>query len=89
MVPAQVEANRIGTIHVDLFDTRNTGGWPGGHAADAVSEKPDKNTKKLNKAIKQMFESFPPPSASQHDNTARARSPVGLSIIGRYGKTRQ
>jgi len=51
---------KVGTLVVDMFD-------PNGHrllwrsvAKDTLSDKPSKNTDKLNKAVDKMFKNFPP-----------------------------
>jgi hypothetical protein len=45
---------------VDLFDTRSKQLVWRGVATDTLSEKPDKNVKKLNKAVEKLFKNFPP-----------------------------
>jgi hypothetical protein len=51
-----------GTLVVDMFDAKSKQLiWRGG-AQDMLSENPDKNEKKLDKAVVKMFKKFPPPS---------------------------
>jgi hypothetical protein len=56
-----VDYTPIGTLVVDIFDTpTKTLIWRS-VATDAMSRKPEKNEKKLMKAVEEMFEHFPPP----------------------------
>jgi hypothetical protein len=50
----------VGTLVVDLFDTHAKQLIWRGEATDTLSEKPDKDTKKLNKAVEKLFKDFPP-----------------------------
>jgi len=54
-----VEIFKVGTVVVDLFDTRTQSvvWWTTG--TDTVTEKAEKNVKHLNKAIEKMFWNFP------------------------------
>jgi hypothetical protein len=58
--PVIVETYEVGTLVVDLFDTatKHVVWW--GSASGTISDKPDKNTEKLNKAVEKMFKDFPP-----------------------------
>jgi len=58
--PVVVETYEVGTLVVDLFDTQTKQAVWWGAATDTVSEKPEKNTKHLNKAVEKMFKDFPP-----------------------------
>jgi hypothetical protein len=51
-----------GTLIVDMFDTGTKKLIWRGSASDVLSDKPEKNIDKLNKAVEKMFEHFPPPS---------------------------
>jgi hypothetical protein len=51
----------IGTLVVDIFDTPTKKLIWRGTASDALSDKPDTNEKKLEKAVAEMFKHFPPP----------------------------
>jgi hypothetical protein len=55
-----VEPYEIGTLVVDLFDARTKQLIWRGVATDTLSEKPQKETKKLEKAIDKLFKDFPP-----------------------------
>jgi hypothetical protein len=50
----------VGTLVVDMFDTHTKHLIWRGVATDTLSEKPDKDTKKLNKAVNKLFKEFPP-----------------------------
>ena len=50
----------VGTLVVDLFDTRTKQLIWRGEATESLSEKPDKDVKKLNKAVDKLFRDFPP-----------------------------
>ena len=52
----------VGTLVVDIFDARSKQLLFRGTASDEISEKPDKNKKKLAKASDKMFKNFPPGS---------------------------
>jgi hypothetical protein len=57
-----VENVPIGTLVVDIFDTATKKLIWRGMATDALSDKPEKNEKKLEKAVEEMFKHFPPKS---------------------------
>ena len=57
-----VEYTPIGTLVVDLFDTPTKKLIWRGVASGALSEKPEKNERKLEKAVEEMFKHFPPKS---------------------------
>jgi Domain of unknown function (DUF4136) len=50
----------VGTLVLDMFDTHTKQLVWRGLATDTLSEKPDKDTKKLNKAVDKLFKDFPP-----------------------------
>jgi hypothetical protein len=50
----------IGTLVVDLFDTSTKQLIWRGVSTETLSEKPEKDTQKLNKAVEKMFKDFPP-----------------------------
>ena len=50
----------VGTLVVDLFDTNNKKIIWRGSASDTLSDKSDKNIKKLNMDVQKMFDHFPP-----------------------------
>jgi hypothetical protein len=55
-----VDYTPIGTLVVDIFDTPTKKLIWRGVATDALSDKPEKNEKKLEKAVSDLFEHFPP-----------------------------
>ena len=62
MGSAQTVVNEylVGTLVVDMFDVKSKGLVFRGTAADELSDKPEKNAKKLDKASTKMFKEFPP-----------------------------
>jgi len=65
--PVTVETYTVGTLVVDLFDikTKQVKWW--GTASDTISDKPEKNAKKLNEAVEKMFKHFPPKGTPKTD----------------------
>ena len=55
----------VGTLVVDIFDAKSKGLLWRGIAQDELSDKTDKNIKKLGKASDKMFKDFPPGSAKK------------------------
>jgi hypothetical protein len=55
----------VGTLVVDIFDAKSKALLFRGTATDEISDKPDKNIKKLDKAATKMFKDFPPGSAKK------------------------
>lgn len=62
MATTTVTDTPIGTLVVDMFDPQTKHLLWRGRASDALSDKPEKNTKKLENAVKDLFEHFPPKS---------------------------
>jgi hypothetical protein len=60
MATTTVENIPIGTLVVDMFDTPTKKLIWRGTATDALSDKPEKNEKKLEKGVEEMFKHFPP-----------------------------
>ncbi len=56
----QVENYQVGSLVVDFYDAHNKQLIWRGVSSDSLSDKPDKNEKKLEKAIDKMFNHFPP-----------------------------
>jgi hypothetical protein len=56
----QVENYAVGTLVLDLYDARNKQLVWRGVAQQSLSDKPDKNEKKLEKAVQKMLDHFPP-----------------------------
>jgi hypothetical protein len=50
----------VGTLVVDIYDTSSKRLVWRGIANDTLSDKPDKNSQKLEKAVDKMFQKFPP-----------------------------
>jgi hypothetical protein len=59
-VTTTVETYEVGTLVVDLFDTTTKQVVWWASATDTVSDKPEKNAKKLSEAVEKMFKHFPP-----------------------------
>jgi len=55
----------VATLVVDIFDAKSKALLFRGTAADEISDKADKNIKKLDKATTKMFKDFPPGSAKK------------------------
>jgi Domain of unknown function (DUF4136) len=53
---------RVGSLTVDMFDGQTKRLIWRGVAEDTLSSKPEKNDKKLDNAVSEMFEHFPPKS---------------------------
>ena len=51
---------RVGTLVVDLFDSKSKTLIWRGSASDTLSDKSDKNIQHLDKAVDKLFEHFPP-----------------------------
>ena len=54
------ETFTVGTLVVDIFDSRTKQVVWRGTASDTLPDKPEKTAEKLNKAIEKMFKDFPP-----------------------------
>ena len=52
----------VGTLVVDIFDAKTKALLFRGTASDEISDKPEKNVKKVQKAADKMFKDFPPGS---------------------------
>jgi hypothetical protein len=55
----------VGTLVVDIFDAKSKSLLFRGTATDELSDKPEKNQKKLAKVSDKMFKNFPPGSAKK------------------------
>ncbi len=59
-VTTDVVPEKVGNLVVDIFDgTRKTLVWRG-TSSETLSSKPDKNDKKLEHSVEEMFKKFPP-----------------------------
>jgi len=56
---ASVKNYMVGTLVVDLYDAKTRQMVWRGVAMDSVSDKPQKNTERINKALVKMFEKYP------------------------------
>ena len=56
-----VERTPIGTLHIDIFDAQSRKVIWHGVCSDTLSGDPEKNEKKLEKAVADVFKKFPPP----------------------------
>lgn len=59
MATTEEKNYEVGTLVVDVFDCHTKQVVWRGIAKDTLSEKPDKNTEKLDKAVEKMFSHFP------------------------------
>ena len=50
----------VGTLVLDMYDSRTRDLVWRGWASDTLSNKPEKNQDKLSKSINKMFDHFPP-----------------------------
>jgi len=62
MTTTTVEKIPVGTLVVDIYDCSSKNLIWRGEAQEQLSDKPDKDTKKLDKAVAKMFAKFPPQS---------------------------
>src|SRR5580704_6365367 len=63
MATTTVEKVPVGTLIIDIYDTASQHLVWRGLAYDQLSGKPDKDTKKLEKAVDKLFDKFPPRSS--------------------------
>ena len=61
----QVYTYRVGTLIVDMYTENNKALIWRGVSSDTLSDKPEKNVKKVNDKIKDMFKKFPPAPAKK------------------------
>jgi hypothetical protein len=60
MSTTQVVPQRVGTLTVDIFDGASRQLIFRGEASDVLSSKADKNDKKMDHSVEDMFKKFPP-----------------------------
>ena len=60
-----VDEYTVGTLVVDIFDAKTKALVYRGTASDEISNKPEKNAKKLAKASDKLFKDFPPGSKTK------------------------
>jgi hypothetical protein len=63
MATTSIDRVPIGTLVIDMYDSSSENLIWRGEASDQLSDKPDKDTKKLDKAVGKLFEKFPPVNA--------------------------
>jgi hypothetical protein len=63
MATTTIDRVPVGTLIVDMYDTHSKLLLWRGEAHDQMSDKPEKDTTKLEKAVDKMLEKFPPRSA--------------------------
>ena len=56
-----VERTPVGTLHVDIFDSQSKKVIWHGVCTDSLTGNPEKNEKKLEKSVADVFKKFPPP----------------------------
>ena len=59
------ETYKVGTVVVDLFDTKSKQLIWRGATSDTLSNNSDKNIKNLDKGVEKMFKNFPPGSSKK------------------------
>ena len=74
----------VGTLVVDMFDAKTKNLVFRGTAEDEISDNPEKNTKRLEKASTKMFKNFPPTKASSARRSSPTRPPYGPPLAGRF-----
>lgn len=60
MANTTVNTVRVGTMLIDVFDAKTKKLVFRGTASDDISDKPEKNAQKIDKAVQKMFKDFPP-----------------------------
>jgi hypothetical protein len=55
-----VDRTPIGTLHIDIFDAQTRKVIWHGDLSDTLSNNPEKNERKLDKAVAQAFKQYPP-----------------------------
>lgn len=60
-----VERTPIGTLHIDIFDAQSRKVIWHGACSDVLTDNPEKNEKKLEKGVADLFKKFPPHAKGQ------------------------
>jgi hypothetical protein len=60
MASTHVDTYTVGTLVIDLFDSRTKQLVWRGWASDALPDNPQKETKRLDKDIEKLFKNLPP-----------------------------
>jgi hypothetical protein len=63
MATTSIDRVPVGTLVIDMYDSSSKSLIWRGEASDQLSDKPDKDTKKLDKAVSKLLEKFPPVNA--------------------------
>ncbi|MCU1314043.1 MAG: putative lipoprotein, partial [Acidobacteriaceae bacterium] len=63
MATTSVDNIPVGSLVIDIYDSSTRHLLWRGVATDQLSNKPEKNTQKLDKAVSKLFEHFPPKSS--------------------------
>jgi hypothetical protein len=61
IVTTTVDRTPIGTLHIDIFDSRTKKVIWHADSTETLTGNPEKNEKKLEKAVADVFKKFPPP----------------------------
>lgn len=56
-----IEHTPVGTLHIDVFDGQTKKVIWHGECTDTLTQNPEKNEKKLEKSVADVFKKFPPP----------------------------
>jgi len=56
-----IERTPVGTLHIDIFDSQTKKIIWEGACSDTLTGNPEKNEKKLQKSVADVFKKFPPP----------------------------
>jgi hypothetical protein len=62
MSTTETVPEKVGNLTVDIFDSQTKQLIFRGAASEAVSDKPEKDEHKMDKAVDDMFKKFPPPA---------------------------
>jgi len=66
------ETYTVGTLVIDMFDTHTKMLVWRGSASDTVSDKSDRNIRKLDMSVRKMFERFPPKPSAKPTRSSNA-----------------
>jgi Domain of unknown function (DUF4136) len=55
------ERTPVGTLHIDMFDSQSKKVIWHGVCTDTLTGSPEKNEKKMEKSVADVFKKFPPP----------------------------
>lgn len=61
MATTTIEVTPVGTLHIDIFDSQSKKVIWHAVCSDTLTGNPEKNEKKLEKAVTAVFKNFPPP----------------------------